>query len=795
VERRADDLWIFIGPRKEWRLIALLVGLLGFWTMAGIWGFLDLLATILGQGGRTGIADALTTLVWFLIGVAGLLLTLFSAFVAWGRRESIYLSRKTLFKRISLGPWVRDTVIPFADIREFRLTTPGRIFRDWGYTSEHREWGIAVVHGEDERFLLVNECRESSGRPRPLSIVLRTRLALENFSISVTPLRDLPPRDRLPRWGHMGEEVPSAGPAPSADSSTARPEVGKRGPKRRRRRFGYWDFLIVPATLVLIAVAFWSRRSGSPYESLSPLLLGCAFLLGLLFIYSDMRKLLRPRPGSPFNLPSKGLWEIAVSQLAWRRSRTPSRYPGDVVRPTTRPKGRFSLERHDDRLWIFIGPCRRLILTGMACLLLLLWAKMEAQAIYELTIPLLGSVSADPVRYVFGFLWLAVWTLIGGIILYLGLLEAVKREEICVTKELIYKRSRIGRWIRETRIDLRSVRAIRMTTPESHPRDWKDVLWKGKEGIGVAVLHGRNRVSFLLRDDLNPDLPGGERVIGRVHKALFDFGVPVIPLDIPVPEDENESPFSIKRRLSSIFDDEGETPDPTVAHPTGPKSIAHTLIQLAGYVLFFAPFVACGIFWVLKGGIPDLLFVVVVPYLILIMFALIIVVIYEVRRVRTGKRRRASSKKESARTLYQIPLVLLVCVVFGGIVWIGLLSVPSSDMGHWDVVRRRVYSVGKPESTRVDAAGNRYEIHTFMENARSRLHKFGPDGRLRWVITLPAHEFDNRTLEIRPDGTLEFKGLVSGRDKSESYSADGHPLPTTSREDPRIPSTLRHDSP
>jgi hypothetical protein len=69
---------------------------------------------------------------------------------------------------------------------------------------------------------------------------------------------------------------------------------------------------------------------------------------------------------------------------------------------------------------------------------------------------------------------------------------------------------------------------------------------------------------------------------------------------------------------------------------------------------------------------------------------------------------------------------------------------------------------------KTDARGNRY-VGRSMSSLPPRLHKYAPDGRFRWAVTVPALGDPHGYLDLRSDGSFR----VQTESLTEEYDGNG----------------------
>ncbi len=153
VQRRPDDLWIFIGPRRAWGFAAFLCIWLCGWALGEflVLGALAVKVTETVRTVRHEEAPFFFLAVWLTLWTLGGFLAIRTLLGELAQWQEIYISRYLLVKRTRLFHRVRETVVDLSTVEEFRVTTPQHHLEDWSEdTLRINEWakqGIAARYG------------------------------------------------------------------------------------------------------------------------------------------------------------------------------------------------------------------------------------------------------------------------------------------------------------------------------------------------------------------------------------------------------------------------------------------------------------------------------------------------------------------------------------------------------------------------------------------------------------------------------------------------------------------------
>jgi len=435
------------------------------------------------------------------------------------------------------------------------------------------------------------------------------------------------------------------------------------------------------------------------------------------------------------------------------------------------------LEQRSDDLWIFIGPRRRWGVVAFTSFWLCGWVVGEIMAITNLFNYLSGGKTGpDPSGFpvpLFLLVWLTVWT-IGGIVIFFVIVNELWRwEEINVSRSLLYKRIRIGPWRRETFIHVETIEEIRLTSPETHPKDWERTARASEMSHqGIVVQYDRGKRLLLVREAAErAGIRQEMSVVDRTRQALEDFRIPVSPLG----EKRETSPAEeFKKSFKEFHDDfisldQEETRAPGPVRPVGPEPFSQAIRRWNSQITLAILVVIGWAFWRHTGGVPSPFFALSLGYFLIFSITLVLVTQRGIRRRRAGKPYSPPLKGTWKDEFAAILPVLLVCACLGGLIWFFLLNVPSRSLGRWDLVRRHVYSIGPAHELTRDAAGNRYAYRDLF-SACPRVHKYGPDGRFQWAISVPRSGKDAPRITVNyADGTIEVATITD----IETYDSNG----------------------
>ncbi|MEN6625792.1 MAG: hypothetical protein ABFD69_06135 [Candidatus Sumerlaeia bacterium] len=169
---------------------------------------------------------------------------------------------------------------------------------------------------------------------------------------------------------------------------------------------------------------------------------------------------------------------------------------------------------------------------------------------------------------------------------------------------------------------------------------------------------------------------------------------------------------------------------------------------------------------VIKGGMPAPVFTVAAPGIVVCMTALAIHWLrYKGRLNRNEPLVQEGSFRDDVKELKDLPGLIIVFGVLGGIFWMFINICPSRSLGVLDAPRRCIYSVLPARQTLRDETGNTIELIRFMG---TRIQKFDPSGRLMWAIS--SYESRRVKERIALDGAGNVYLIY---DDVEKYDPDG----------------------
>lgn len=214
--------------------------------------------------------------------------------------------------------------------------------------------------------------------------------------------------------------------------------------------------------------------------------------------------------------------------------------------------------------------------------------------------------------------------------------------------------------------------------------------------------------------------------------------------------------------------EEGRGQQEVVLPPTGSEPFLWAIRHWTAQIVFAILALGGWHFWTRLGGVSSLYFSMMAGYLLFFLVVGFLVFQRGVRRRLTGEPWRPPLKGTWMDEFKSLAVVFVASFAVGGVGWFLSLQMPSRNLGRLDVVRRHVYSFGPELQSLEDGAGNRYTIRNLIEMS-PRLHKYGPDGRLRWAISLETYRGIDPVLSIDADGSL----VVRMDSHVERYDSDG----------------------